>query len=116
MSVALYMDEQVHSGITEGLRQRGVDILTTQEDGRDGTPDPELLDRATELGRVIFTQDDDFLREATRRQRAGETFAGVIYAHQLRVTIGQCIDDLELIAGATKPEDYANSVQHLPLR
>jgi hypothetical protein len=56
-----------------------------------------LLDRATELGRILFTQDDDLLREANERQQPGEAFAGVIYAHQLNVAVGQCIDDLELI-------------------
>jgi hypothetical protein len=28
-------------------------------------------------------------------------FAGIIYAHQLRITIGQMVEDLELIARAT---------------
>ena len=62
------MDEQVPKPITVGLRQRGVDVLTVQEDNRTGVPDPILLDRAAELGRVIFSQDDDFLTEAHRRQ------------------------------------------------
>ena len=43
----LYMDEHVPSAITEGLRWRGVDVLTAQEDGRTGEDDPELLDRAS---------------------------------------------------------------------
>jgi predicted nuclease of predicted toxin-antitoxin system len=88
------MDEHIHKGITEGLRQRGVDVLTVQEDGRTGTPDTLVLDRATELQRVIFTQDQDFLAEANRRQVEGMSFAGVIYAHQQLVTIGNCIRDL----------------------
>ena len=89
MSIALYMDEHIHQGITDGLRQRGVDVLTVQEDGRTGTPDPLVLDRATELQRIIFTQDQDFLAEANRRQVEGMSFAGVIYAHQRLVTIGE---------------------------
>ena len=36
-----------------------------------------------------FTQDEDLLAEGVRRQRAGEPLPGIIYAHQLRVTIGQ---------------------------
>jgi hypothetical protein len=28
-------------------------------------------------------------------------FSGIIYAHQLRITIGQMVEDLELIARAT---------------
>jgi hypothetical protein len=109
------MDEHIHKGITDGLRQRGVDVLTVQEDGRTGIPDPLVLDRATELQRVIFTQDQDFLAEANRRQVEGMSFAGVIYAHQRLVTIGDCIRDLEIIAKASDLEDLANRVQYLPL-
>lgn len=109
------MDEHIHQGITDGLRQRGVDVLTVQEDGRTGTPDLLVLDRAAELQRVIFTQDQDFLVEANRRQVEGGSFAGVIYAHQRLVTIGNCIRDLEIIAKASEAEDLANCVQYLPL-
>ncbi len=78
--------------------------------------DPDLLDRAMALGRVMFTQDDDFLREAARRQEVGEYFAGVIYAHQLRVSVRQCIEDLELLAVVADPQDMENRVVYLPLR
>ena len=50
MSVKLYMDVHVHAAITEGLRLRGVDVLTAQEDGGRRLPDPALLDRATASG------------------------------------------------------------------
>ncbi|MGK7903546.1 MAG: DUF5615 family PIN-like protein [Hormoscilla sp.] len=115
MSIALYMDEQVPKPITKGLRQRGVDVLTVQEDGRTGTSDSILLDRATGLGRVMFSQDDDFLVEANLRLAEGINFAGVIYTHQQNVSIGDCVRDLELIAKASDPEDCANRVQYLPL-
>ena len=115
MTIALYMDEHVRRSITMGLRVRGVDVLTVQEDGRAGTPDPILLDRTNELQRVIFTQDQDFLIEANRRQVEGIAFTGVIYASQLYVSIGECIRDLEIIAKASDPEDLTNRVQYLPL-
>ena len=115
MSVSFYMDENVHGAITDGLRRRGFDVLTVQEDGRDGDADEMVLDRAADLGRVVFTTDDGFLAEAARRQRAGESFDGVVYAHQMRVTIGQCIADLELIGVAAELSEYFNRVQHLPL-
>lgn len=65
MSVALYMDEHVHRAITAGLRLRGVDVLTAQEDSRRNVLDDVLLDRATELQRVLFSQDEDPLAKAT---------------------------------------------------
>ena len=78
-------------------------------------PDPDLLDRATILGRVLFSQDEDLLAEATRRQRGGVFFAGVVYAHQLYITVGHCINDLELIVKVGNADDLVNRVQFLPL-
>jgi hypothetical protein len=76
---------------------------------------PDLLDRAGTLGRVLFTRDDDLLTEATRRQRAGIPFGGVIYAHQQAVSIGQAVHDLEYIALAGVSADVENQVLYLPL-
>jgi predicted nuclease of predicted toxin-antitoxin system len=115
MSLAFYIDEHVPFAITGGLSPRGVDVLTVQADGRQGTEDEEILDRAMELSRVVFTQDEDFLVEAHRRQQTGEPFAGVVYAHQLNVTIGECVSDLELIAKIYEPKDLADRVEYLPL-
>jgi hypothetical protein len=115
MPIAFYMDHHVPRAITLGLRLRGVVVLTAYEDGASELADVTLLDRAGELGRVLFTRDDDLLAEATQRQRVGIPFGGVIYAHQLRVSIGRCVQDLEIIAKAGKPEDLMNGVMFLPL-
>jgi Domain of unknown function (DUF5615) len=114
--IRLYMDENVRGAITRGLRRRGIDVLTVQEDGREETPDPRLLDRAIDLGRVLYTEDDDLLREATHRQRSSIPFSGVVYAHPLGVAIGQCVDDLELIALICEPAELENDIRYLPLR
>lgn len=116
MSIALYLDVHVPAPITRALRQRGVDVKTSQEDGAAELGDDLLLDRATALNRVLFTRDQDLLAEATKRQQEGRFFAGIVYAHQLRVTIGRCIADLEILAKAGEPEDFQNRVEHLPLR
>jgi hypothetical protein len=49
------------------------------------------------------------------RQRLGLTFSGVIYAHQLAISIGRCINDLELITQIVTLEELAGTVQYLPL-
>jgi predicted nuclease of predicted toxin-antitoxin system len=116
MSIGLYMDVHVRRAVTTGLRLRGLDILTAQEDGAGDFEDTRLLDRATELGRVLFTQDNDLLKEAARRQEIGEKFAGVIYVHQLNITVGQCIEDLELIALSTEQVEWSDRVLYLPLK
>lgn len=116
MSVPLYMDVNVRAEITRQLRARGVDVLTSEEDGTREFSDSDLLDRATFLGRVLFTRDADLPAEAALRQRSGVTFSGVIYAHQLLVTIGQCVADLELIAKVRNPTECVNRVDYLPLK
>lgn len=115
MSLALYMDVHVRHAVTDGLRQRGVDVVTAQEDGAATFDDPALLDRAQALGRVLFSQDQDLLQEAARRQQQGVTFSGLIYGHQLRLTIGQAVQDLELLAKVYDPVDMLNRVEYLPL-
>lgn len=90
-------------------------MLTAEEDHNRSTSDPDLLTRAASLGRLMFSNDADFLTEATRRQRSGECFAGLVYGHQMRITIKQAIEDLELITTVFDLPDIENRVQHLPL-
>lgn len=113
--ITFFMDHNVPRSITVGLRLRGVDVITAHEDGANDMDDSALLDRATELGRVLFTHDDDLLAEATKRQQEEVPFGGVIYVHQMGTTIGACIGNLELISKAGEPEDLLNRVQFLPL-
>lgn len=110
------MDVHVRRPVISGLRRRGVDVLTAQEDGTARFEDDELLDRATALGRVLFSQDDDLLIEAAARQRTERRFAGVIYAHQQNISVRQTIDDLELLAKACAPDEMTDQVVFLPLR
>ena len=115
MPIAFYMDHHVPRAITLGLRVRKVEVLNAYEDGTSELGDAALLDRASESGRVLFTRDDDLLSEATKRQREGIPFHGVIYAHQLQVSIGWCVRDLEIIGKAGDPEDLINGIMFLPL-
>lgn len=92
-----------------------MDVTTAQEDQADQREYNALLERATALGRTLFTFDDDLLCEAHRRQKEDMAFAGVIYQHLLQVAIGACIDDLELIARTMDTEDVHNQVYFLLL-
>ncbi|BBM87602.1 DUF5615 family PIN-like protein [Candidatus Uabimicrobium amorphum] len=96
--IKFYMDEHVAYAITKALKRKGIDVLTIQEDNSMSISDQTLLDRATQLGRVVFTHDDDFLRESVARQEQQTHFCGIVYGHQKRVSTGKCIEDLELIA------------------
>ncbi len=113
--LAFYMDHQVENAITRGLRRRGIDALRVQDDGHDRASDDVILKRALVLGRVVFTRDRDFLAIAKNCQATGIAFAGVVYAKQMIVSIGDCVTDLEIIAVAYEMSDIENRVEYLPL-
>lgn len=114
MTLKLYMDHHVPRAITTGLRLRNIDVLTAYEDHSHELADPDLLDRAAELGRVLFTQDDDLLIEASYRQQNSIYFGGIIFAHHTDVAIGQCVHDLEIITTIGTETDVVNQVLYLP--
>ncbi len=116
MSVPLYLDHHVPEGVRDGLRDRGVDVVTAYADARADAEDEAVLERATQLGRLLYSQDKDFLRIASQWMKDGREFAGLAYAHQLSITIGEAVHDLELIAKACDPSDVSNRVQFLPFR
>ncbi len=109
------MDQHVHSAITAGLRRSGIDCLTAEEDGAKRFPDDQLLQRATNFGRIMFSQDDDLLAIAAAWTNTARPFSGLVFGHQLRVTVGQAINDLKLIAEALTPEEMANQIVWIPL-
>jgi len=114
VTVRLYMDVHVPFAITAQLRLRNIDILTAQEDDSSQREDSQLIDRATDLQRVLVSQDIDLIQITALRNRSGIPFTGLIYAHQMSATIGQMVRDLELIVRATTIEEWRNRVEYLP--
>lgn len=90
--IKFYTDEHVSKALVKGLRQRGVDVLTVVEAGMLGVSDEEHLAYAKRRERVLFSQDDDFLR----LHAAGATHAGLVYARQ-QIPLGEAILGLMLV-------------------
>lgn len=73
-----------------------------------GASDEEHLAFALKSKRVLFTQDDDFLR----LHNADETHAGIAYGSQ-KMFIGNVVRGLMLIYEALEPEDMLGKVEYL---
>ena len=101
-------DKHVPRAVTEGLRRRGVDVLTAREAGMLRARDEPHLAFAVREGRVIFSQDADFLR----LHAAGRPHAGIVYAPQ-GTPIGAIVRRLMLIYDLLSPEDMASHVEFL---
>jgi hypothetical protein len=110
------MDVHIPQAITDQLRRRGVDVLTAFDDETQELPDDQLLLRATQLNRVLFTQDIRFRVLAETWKMKGKQFSGLIFGHQLGGTIGQFVRDLELIAKASESDEWMNTVEYIPFK
>jgi hypothetical protein len=91
------------------LRLRGIDVLTAQED-RTADYDDALASASNRTGPYPREQDEDLLREGVGNLRTGKPFSGIIFSHQLRITIGQMLEDLELIAKVTSAEEWRGRI------
>lgn len=105
-----YADEHVVVPLVEALRKRGMDIVTVQEQGREGTNDAKLLVEALREQRVMLTSDQDFLALASQCTTRGETFAPIFFWSQQRRTIGQLVRS---IIREASQNDYAKACSHV---
>lgn len=55
----IYADASVYRGVIAALRRRGLDVRSGAEE-RASAPDPDVLATATELSRILITEDKDF--------------------------------------------------------
>jgi len=108
-TIRFHLDEQCDRAIAVGLRNRGIDVTTTQEAGLLGATDKEHVAFALAEGRTIFTRDADFLR----LHAAGLEHSGIVYSHQGHDTVGAIIRGLVLIWEVFEPEELKNRIEYL---
>jgi predicted nuclease of predicted toxin-antitoxin system len=108
-TIRFHLDENCDPRIAAGLRLHDVDVTTTAEAGLLEASDDVQLAYAVAQGRVVVTQDTDFLRmAATGKESPGIAF----YPNQGR-SIGQIIRDLLLIWEVYEPDEMRNRVEFL---
>ena len=113
MPVKIYTDESVPVAVAAGLQRRHVEAISACDSENLGLTDEEQLDFATSHEMVIFTHDVDFLRLACSQVESGKDHWGIIYVHQDRATIGECIHRLKEIADLFEPDDLRNHIEFL---
>ena len=106
--VRFYHDEHVPFAITLGVRRRGGDVQTVQEAGLRGATDDEQLAYAVATGRVVVTQDTDFLR----LHATGRSHLGIIYASP-QLSVGDIIRGLMLIQELLTAEEMVDHLEFL---
>jgi hypothetical protein len=111
-------DENFDRRILEGLRLRlsGIDILRVQDTEMYQSADPDLLEWLADEGRILMTHDARTMPGLVyRRVQDGLPVSGVIEVSR-KISIGEAVDELEVLVGAGRPEDFENQVRYVPLR
>ena len=106
-TIRFHLDEHVSHAVADGLRRLGIDVTTTTDAGLLGADDTDQIAYGLLQGRVIFTEDDDFLVLAA----AGIEHAGLGYCFQNTRSIGQIIRALELIWEVYEPDEMKNRIK-----
>ncbi|MBI2472508.1 MAG: DUF5615 family PIN-like protein [Planctomycetes bacterium] len=106
--ITFYTNESVNVAVAEGLKRRGIKILSARETGNLGLSDEEQLEYAKKNNFVIITHDDDFLTMATRFDHRG-----IVYVHQQKYGVGDLIRKLKLLWDVAEQEDFRNHVEFL---
>ena len=110
MPVRLYLDVHVDKAIHDQLRLRGVDVLRAQDDDAAEMVDDKLLQHATDLGGLVFTQDIRFKAMAEEWQRAGKSFSGLLFGNQLGVKRTEVVAT-SAVRDAVNGEEFLQRVQ-----
>ena len=108
-TIRFHLDENCDPRIAAGLRLHGVDVTTTPEVGLLRASDEQQLAHAVAQGRVLVTQDTDFLRLAA----AGHETPGIAFYPALGRSVGQVIRDLLLIWEVYEVEEMRNRMEYL---
>jgi len=111
--ISIYTNESVDVAIAEGLKRRGVDAFSARDAGNLGLTDEEQLIHASKEKVTIFTHDTDFLKISTRWMDEGRTHQGIIYCHQKRYSIGECVRKLRKLTAVLASEDMVNHIEFL---
>lgn len=107
--IRFHLDECVPRAIADGLRRRGIDVTTTQESDLLSADDLDQLAFATQRGRLLVTQDADFLRLA----KEGPTHCGIAYYIPGNRTLGELISRLVLLHAVLEADEMHGAIEFL---
>ncbi len=116
MSIRFLADADLNQAIVSGtsLREAAIDFLSAAEADLEGIHDPDVLDVAARLGRILVSHDVSTMPvHFARFLREGKQSPGVLLVSQA-AALGEVVDALVLVWSASSPADWANQIHHLP--
>lgn len=110
--IRFYLDENMSPEIAVQLVNGGIDAITVRDLELLGDSDPNHLSLATEMGRVLCTQDQDFLRLSAE----GIEHAGIAFGEQYGATLGGWVKALRKLHTRKTADDMQNHIEFLSVK
>lgn len=107
MAITYHLDEHIAPAIAAGLRQRGIDVTTTLDQGLGDASDLQQLAYALSQGRILVTCDSDFLVLAA----AGAAHSGIVFWPAQHRRLGQVVLDLVMFSRVASTEEMAGRIE-----
>lgn len=110
--IKFYLDENISPQIANRLLLDGIDVVTVRDLGGLGDTDNNHLERATQMGRVLCTQDRDYLA----MHKKGIGHSGIAFAKQSEASIGGWIKGLYELHEAKNAKEMIGTVYQVPMK
>lgn len=116
MKVRFLADYNFDGEVLDGLlrREPSVDLKSGHEASLEGSPDPDVLGKAADEGRVLITHDHRTMPHHFAEFIARRESPGVFIVSQ-QIGIGAAIEELLLIWPSSEAKERINRILYLPL-
>lgn len=112
MRIKLYLDEDIDISLSIALKQKGINVLTTQESGHKRLSDTEQLEFAVNSKRAILTHNKrDFILLHKKYLLEGKEHYGIILSDQR--PIGEMLRGLSKLIFSLTVEQMKNRKEFL---
>jgi hypothetical protein len=112
MKLKLFLDEDIHTGLSHALRQRGFDVVHAQDLKRKGKSDSEQMAFAVQEERCLVTFNvRDFVTLHNQYAERNQEHGGIIVSRQ--IPIGETLRRLLKKVGLATRADFKNRIEFL---
>lgn len=109
-------DADIRQGIVRAVRLRepAIDFASAADSKLEGVPDPEVLDIASNHGRILISHDRRTMVDHFRnRMEEGRSSPGVFLVSQF-APIGLVVETLIMVWSTSEPKEWENQLRYLP--
>lgn len=102
-------DEHIPYAVVRGLKAKGIEAVSIHEENISSISDAHLLDYCTQKGRIILTNDSDFLKLAKTKSHSG-----IVYLLSQYTTVGDIIRAIVRLIDTYSTEDFSDAIFYIP--